>query len=357
MGKRATSCVCLQALLRMALPLLKEAERQCPRTGPGAKPEIPDWLIGVLIMIAMLKRKKSKSAQYRFLASPENRRLIADAAGNRAFPSRSTFFRRYRRAHRLFQQAIAIQGEQAIAEGIVNPAWVAIDKSMIAALGPLWHKRDREADRIPPGLSGVDCESAWGYSKHDGWVQGYSFEIAVSATPGSVVFPLSASVAPASAKETQTVLPKLLELPQETTHVLVDSGYDGNEVAEKVEYDERDRPTGRKFLCPENRRGGKRRSDDPPPPRDESHRRRLQRRRFFKSRRGKTLYARRRKSVEPFNEWFKALFELNHHVWHRGLDNNRTQILAAIFCYQVLVRYNHRRGDKSARIKEWIDRL
>jgi len=80
MGKRTTAGTCLQALVKMATPLLQEAERRCPRTGPGAKPDIPDWFIGLLIMIAVLKRKKSKSAQFRFVTDEPNRRLIAEGA-------------------------------------------------------------------------------------------------------------------------------------------------------------------------------------------------------------------------------------------------------------------------------------
>ena len=57
--------------------------------------------------------------------------------------------------------------------------------------------------------------------------------------------------------------------------------------------------------------------------------------------------------MEPFNEWFKSLFELDNHVWHRGLENNETQMLAALFAYQVLVRYNHRRGNQNGQIR-WI---
>ena len=64
-------------------------------------------------------------------------------------------------------------------------------------------------------------------------------------------------------------------------------------------------------------------------------------------------YARRGQTVEPFNDWFKGLFELDQQVWHRGLDNNRTQMLAAIFAYQLLVRYNYRRGNENGQVK-WI---
>ena len=38
MGRRAKEGTCVGALVRMAVPVLKAAERQCPRTGPGAKP-------------------------------------------------------------------------------------------------------------------------------------------------------------------------------------------------------------------------------------------------------------------------------------------------------------------------------
>ena len=63
MGKRATTGACLQTLVKMAVPLLQQAERLHPRKGPGAKPDIPDWFMGLLIMTSVLKRKKSKSAR------------------------------------------------------------------------------------------------------------------------------------------------------------------------------------------------------------------------------------------------------------------------------------------------------
>jgi hypothetical protein len=356
MGQRAKAGTCLVTLVRIAIPLCQQAERQCPRTGPGKPPDFPDWQMAVLIMVAILKRKKAKSAQYRFLT--EHRRDLQAWLGMTRWPVRSTYFERYRRAHRLFRAAIRLQGERAVAEGVADPEVVAVDKSLMAARGPLWHKRDRQRNRIPKGLHGVDRDSTWGYSQHDGWVQGYSFEVVVSAPVGGTVFPLVASVDTASVKETQTFADKLEELPEETDYVLADSGYDSNELGEGIEYDEEDQRTGRRFLCPENRRGSKRPATDPPPvPRDESHRRRLARRKFLKSRQGKRLYARRGQTVEPFNDWFKGLFELDHRVWHRGLDNNRTQMLAALFAYQLLVRYNHRRGHGNGQVKWLMDAL
>jgi len=357
MGTRAKAGTCLVMLVELALPLLREAERQCPRTGPGAKPFYPDWLIGLLIMVAVLKGKKAKSAQYRFLKETAHRSQIAQATGDKRFPPRSTFFRRYRRAHRLFQTAIRLQGAQAITEGITDARDIAVDKSLIAAHGPAWHKRDRERGKVP---AGVDCDSTWGYSEHDGWVQGYSYEVVVSATPATTVFPLLASVDTASTSETRTFAAKIGQLPDSMQTVSADSAYDTNAYGEAVEFDDRGRRTGRRFLCPENPRHGGRKKTKPgnaDASRAKSRALRRERKRFFSSRRGRRIYSRRKKTVEPFNQWFKSLFELEGCVWHRGLENNRTQILAAIFVYQLLVRYNFKRQRKNGRVRWILDAL
>jgi hypothetical protein len=356
MGQRAKAGTCLASLVKMAVPLCQRAERECPRTGPGRKPDIPDWVLAVLIMVAVLKRKKSKSAQYRFLT--EHCRDLKAWMGTRHFPARSTYFDRYRRAFQLLQYAIKLQGEKAIEEGVTDARNVAVDKSLIAARGPLWHVSDRKKNRIPKRLHGVDRDSQWGCSQHDGWVQGYSFEVVVSATKGSTVFPLLASAGTAAAKETQTFEEKIDHLPESTEHVSADSGYDSNQVGEHIEYRENGRRTGRRFLCAENKRGSKVKSRRKVvEPRDESHRRRLARRKFYRSRRGKVIYRRRSQTVEPFNEWFKSLFELEDRVWHRGLRNNQTQLLAALFAYQLLVRYNHRRGRVNGQVRWLLDTL
>jgi len=355
MGKQATAVTILPELIRLAVPLLQEAERQCPRSGPGAKPVVPDWVVAAWIMIVLLAKKKSKSAQYRYLCG--RRQDLAAWLGTEAFLARCSYFRRYRRAHRLYQTAITLQGAQAVTDGVVHPRHVAVDKSLIEALGPVWHQRDRQAGEVP---AGVDVDGAWGRSEHDGWVYGYSYEVVVVSTPRQIVFPLLASVDTASACETQTFASKIADLPEATQTVSADSAYDANHLGEQVEYDDKGRRTGRRFVCPENPRNNKRPKTKPcaaDASRAQSRRRRLQRRRFRDSARGRRLYARRKKTAEPFNSWLKGLFELEQGVWHRGLDNNRTQLLASIFAYQLLVRYNHRWGHKNACIRWILDAL
>ena len=357
MGRRAKTDACLEVLVAAAVPLLKEAERRCPRTCRGAKPRIPDWLVGVLIMVAILKRKKTKAAQWRFLTDPTNRARLAAALGRNDFPSRSRWYDRYRRAHRLFEVAIELQGKQAMAEGVTDPRHVAGDKSLIEALGPAWHRRDRQRGKVP---AGVDQDSTWGYSEHDGWVQGFSYEVVVSATKSSIVFPLLASVDTASAAEVRTFAPKIDQLPEQTQSVSLDAAYDANRLGERIEWNDHGRRTGRRFLCPENPRHGSRKKSKPcaaDASRAHSRRLRQQRKKFLQSPRGRRWYSRRKQTVEPFNQWFKSLFELEFKVWHRGLDNNRTQILASIFVYQLLVRINHRCGHRNARLKWIMDAL
>lgn len=62
MERHSGAGTCLVSLVRMAVPLCKRAEHESPRTGPGAKPTIPDWVMAMLIIVAVLKRKKTKSA-------------------------------------------------------------------------------------------------------------------------------------------------------------------------------------------------------------------------------------------------------------------------------------------------------
>jgi hypothetical protein len=339
----------------MAVPVFKQAEEQNPRSGRGDKPTVPDWFMAVLIMIGVLKKKKSKSAQFRHLS--ELQPQIAAWTGEKSFPSRSTYFRRYRRSQKFYRAAIKLQGELAIAESIVDPHDVAIDKSLLESLGDPWHQSDRRAGKMP---AGIDPAATWGYSEYHGWVYGYSFEVAVSATPDCVVFPLLASVDVASTSEMKSCPEKLGQLSAGTVNVSLDSGYDSNALAEQLEYDEHGHKTGRRFLCPENPRHNSRpktKVGGADKSRAESRRRRAERRKFLQSPKGKKIYGRRNKTVEPFNQWLKSLFELDGGVWHRGLENNQTQTLAAIFAYQLLVRYNHKQGHANGRIRSLLDKL
>lgn len=347
----------LHALVELAIPICQGAERRFPRAGPGRPPEIPDWVMLVLITVGLLKHRRNKSAQYRFL--DQHRVELMRWIGIKRFPSRSTYCERYRRAHRLFRVAVRLQGRLLIKRKIGDPSCVAVDKSLVRSLGPEWPARLRRAGKALPG---VDRDSSWGYSKHHGWVQGYSYEVVVSVGKKGLVVPLLASVDRASQSEHRSFPEKIPQLPAAAKHVLADAGYDGNVHADAIEVDPSGAPTGCHFLCPQvYRRGEHRRPQksyhDRHLSRRTAHQRRLLRARYFRTKKARRIYSRRSITAEPFNEWFKSSFQLHDRVWHRGLDNNRTQILGAFFAYQILVRYNCRRGKRHGQLRWILDGL
>jgi len=256
------------------------------RRGPGCPETYQQWQIAVLIIIAVAHRCKSKSSQHRFLSqhAEQLQTLLGGVIGLKRLPSRATYMRRYRGVYELFRDAITAGGRRALQE-----------------------------------------------------------HVAVSIGPRGVIVPLLASADRANCNECRSCPHKIPLLPPSCRYLLADRGYDSNALGEAVEYDSRGRRTGRRLVCPLQHRGGKpcvgqqRRKGT----RERHRRHRALRQRFFQSVRGRRLFPRRKKTVEPFNQWFKHLFDLEDHVWHYGLENNRTLLLAALFCHQLLLRYNY----------------
>jgi len=256
------------------------------RRGPGCPETYQQWQIAVLIIIAVAHRCKSKSSQHRFLSqhAEQLQTLLGGVIGLKRLPSRATYMRRYRGVYELFRDAITAGGRRALQE-----------------------------------------------------------HVAVSIGPRGVIVPLLASADRANCNECRSCPHKIPLLPPSCRYLLADRGYASNALGEAVEYDSRGRRTGRRLVCPLQHRGGKpcvgqqRRKGT----RERHRRHRALRQRFFQSVRGRRLFPRRKKTVEPFNQWFKHLFDLEDHVWHYGLENNRTLLLAALFCHQLLLRYNY----------------
>jgi hypothetical protein len=355
MPKRAKDGTLLDELVASAIPRCQSAERACPRQGPGRKPEIPDWVLTVMIMVGVMLRKKTKSAQFTWW--DQHREEFDRWFPNQRMPARSTFFDRYRRVSRLFQQVIELQGQHAVKCGWADAHCVAVDKSLLKGRGRPWRRRDRQQGYLPRR---VDREANWGYSEYHGWVHGYSFEVVVTAPRQGVVWPLIASADTASRSEQKSVLAKIPNLPPTTRYVLADAGYDSNRVGEEVEHQNGKR-TGRRFLCPEVPRPntGRPRQRHSRQSHQRQYHRRLRdlRRQFLRSRIGRTLYARRKTRIEPFNARLKHLFDLNDRVWHWGLGNNRTMVLAAICSYQLLLTHNHRKHRPVEHLKALLDGL
>lgn len=344
----------LRALINLAIPICRMAEPGLPPRGPGRPYEIPEWAIAVLIVVAVAKRLTTKSAQYRYL------RAHADAFVTRLgidrLPARSTYFARYRTAAVILTEAAVAHTAREAERSHIDVRCTAADKTLIAAAGPVWHKTRRELGERPKGVDGA---ASWSRSGHDGWVYGYGLEVVVTAPAGGLVWPVVGSLETGSIREAKTFPAKVPRLPGQTRYVLVDMGYDSNELGEAVEWDDRGERTGRRLVGPQQTRhdryGGRTREW-----RETRRRRRLrehrgERRQFYETSFGRSLYKRRGKTVEPFFGHFKEVFGLTGHCVHSGVENNRTYTLAALLLYQMLLVYNRIRRQANAEVKEILD--
>ena len=325
------------------------------RCGPGRPETYQQWQIAVLIIITVTHRCKSKSSQYRFLTqhAPQLQGLWRKVLGLERLPSRATYMRRYRGVYELFREAIRLCGRRALQEHVADASVMAVDKSLIPARGRRPPRRPRDK------WVRVDRDAGFGKSAHDGWVWGYSYEAAVAIGPRGIIVPLLASADRANTCECRSCLPKIPLLPPSCRYLLADSGYDSNELGEAVEYDGQGRRTGRRLVCPLRSRGGQPRlgTQTRRGAREQRRQHRVLRERFFNSVPGRRLFRRRKQTIEPFNQWFKHLFDLEDRVWHYGLENNRAQLLAAMFCYQLLLRYNRFCGHRDGQVNWILDAL
>lgn len=356
MSRCAKDGALLDDLVRLVADACRSAEEQLPSTGPGRPPDVPDWVLATMIVVGALLRKKTKSATFAWWQQRQS--IAGHWLQGESLPCRSSFYDRYRRMARLFQPVISRLARQAIRRGWADAECVAADKSLIAGRGRKWSSAQRKS-----GIRkrGIDVETTWGCSQHDGWVQGYGYEVVTTAAKTGPVWPLLGSVDTASRSEQHSFLEKVTELPSQARYVIADAGYDGNAVAEAVEWDASHRRTGRRFLVPQIRRPnvGRRRQPGSRETRQRQYHRRLrdQRRQEFQRPWAKRLYARRKICVEPFHAHFKHLFDLEDRVHHWGLANNRAHILAALVAHQILLTYNHLRRRPNAKLQHLLDRL
>src|SRR5882672_864293 len=208
----------LADLVQLAIPLCKAAQDRCSRCGPGRPPDYEEWQIAVLIVIAILHKRKSKSSQWRFLKGQQEKLMAAVKL--KRFPCRDTYCRRYCNAHCLLEIALELQGKLALKEHVVNAQVVAVDKSLVEARGP--HPRRGKMRK------GTEREAGWGWSDHDGCLWSYSYEAVVTAPEKGLVFPLLASVDIGSKSEHKSFMQKIPRLSRSVRDALLDRGYDGN---------------------------------------------------------------------------------------------------------------------------------
>ncbi len=251
-------------------------------------------------LLAVLDEPTSEMRMVRELLREEGR-----------FPCRRTFQRRLKALPATLPEQICCLGGHLV--GLLRP-WertgraVALDSTPLRAKGGVWHKKDKEAGRVPH--TSIDTEAAWTKS---GW---YGWKLHLAITVAGIWIPLSARLTPAEVADNQIAVRLIEELPDEARFVLGDTHYDAENVREKCEQTERFLVTSKRGAYPHTDCG-------------------VEVRRIF--------HKLRSLANENFNEHFKSIFDVHEQVPTKGRVNTARFALGAVFVYQLALLHRHER--------------
>lgn len=229
------------------------------------------------------------------------------------FPTRRTFDRRLQSLPTTLPAQIGCLGRHLVAR--LRP-WaaagraVAVDSTLLRALGGVWHKKHREAGIVPH--TSIDTQAHWTKSGWHGWVYGWKLHLAV--TVAAVWIPLAARLTPANAADNEVAPDLLHELPDDARFILGDSSYRAPNVQERCDRSGRTLVTPQPGAYPHTDAG-------------------VEVRRLFHELRGR--------AIENFNEQFKAIFDGHGQVPTRGELPTARFALGAVFVYQLTLLYRH----------------
>lgn len=204
--------------------LLIQQAREHYREPPGkrkrGKPRTYCGLSFLLLAVVAVSLRTFKGAELHRLLSRDT--ALLTALGFITVPHRTTIDRRVGALLPEAEAQVTILGQRIIKE-VAPPQGTsqisAIDGRIYEALGPKWHKSDRQAGRIPARLRNVDTESAWFKSGYRGWVQGYRLVLQGLVFPEPV--PLFATWQANSTGEATIMAEALAEQRMPITSVLL----------------------------------------------------------------------------------------------------------------------------------------
>ncbi len=192
---------------------------------------------------------------------------------------------------------------------------VSADKMMVKARGPVWHKKQKAQGVVPKGLTGLDRDATWSYSKADGWVYGHgTFCLAAHGKPMLGLFLWM----PNSAHEGKRLGEELPPFSRRLTTGCMDSKADDQKLYFALQAE------GLQLLT-RTRRG-----------KDKSPQRQQMIREMDTPAKRK-LYRERGQVVEPMQGLLNELFDLQH-CWMRGNASNRWLFAAMGVAVQMAQR-------------------
>lgn len=272
------------------------------------------FLKAVVVMI--LRQLPTVHALLAVLAEPSMAgvRDALSEAGH--FPTRRTWERRLHAVPERLPAQIALVGEHLLA--LLAP-WaaggraVAIDSTVVAARGGVWHKKDREAGVVPH--TSIDTEAHWTKSGWHGWVYGYKLHLIV--TVGQIWLPLAAELTPANIADNAEAVLLLDALREAAVLVLGDMSYNDPDLAIHCAQHQRTLVTTKRGTYPHTDDG-------------------VEVRRLF--------HQLRSHAIENFNGQFKGIFDCLRPVPTTGLVNTQRYVLGAVLVYQLALLQRFRTG-------------
>jgi hypothetical protein len=286
-------------------------------------------------VVSLLKKLWERRSLWRYLSSMP---LVASACGLRRIPDRRTLDRRLVEIVPQAERQISALGLVLSIEAVSDGKVAASDGSAFATPGPVWHKRDKAAGRIPDGLHGLDTQADWIQSTYHGWVYGYKAHVTTSVAPTTVRVVLTAAVT-GSACESHILQEHLEDLPPVVNTLLLDAGYDDADLLAECAV------RGIEVLVPLSKPVGQSTSQQ-----------RRDRQAYLASPQGKSRYKLRACTIEPFFATLKDLFRLDP-LPVQGKINASTVILLALYLWNLVVLFNFMNNHPLGEVKSVLELL
>ena len=297
----------------------QETEKPIKR---GRKPDFSELSFLLLAVVAVVTKTFSDSELHRLLQKDAP---LISILGFPRVPHRTWILRRLKTLIPIAEEQISLTGKRILAEVSTagNLSQVsALDGRMYEALGPKWHKADRQANLIPHRLRNVDRESSWSKSGYRGWVQGYRLMVQTLVFPAPA--PLFAVWRENSANEAKIALEELEKGTLQVTDALLADQVFGKEDF-VPEYEKQGGWVLTRLQLPKQNRSWKR-----------------------------DLYDYRRETMELLFQRIIQAFDLKK-CCVKGKGKNGTFILASVWVYQICWLKNYRAQKNPAIVKEQIE--
>jgi hypothetical protein len=300
----------VQASLLLALLSLVDRLPLPPGSPRRGRPSVyPERLFLKALVVMVVRHLPTVHAFLSVLAQPtaemeQLRRLLTEDG---RFPSRRTWERRLGRIPERLPAQIACLGADLVTLLMPWPTGsraAAIDSTVLVAKGGVWHRKHREAGRVPH--SSIDTEAHWTKSGWHGWVYGWKLHLVT--TVAAVWLPLAAELTPANAADNAVAPALIADLPPEVGFLLGDTAYNDPDLSRQCE------SAGRVLVA--SQRGKYPHTDDG-----------VEVRRIF--------HQLRSHAIENFNGQFKAIFDVPRPVPTKGLRATRRFVLGAVLVYQL----------------------